>query len=235
MSKKKSKNQEYDQFNEIAADWWNPRGKFKIIHKILPLRIQYILNNIGRKNLNNLEILDLGCGGGLTCEPLSRLGSKVTGLDFVEKNIKIAIDHASKSNLKINYIYGDLDSIVIKKKYDVILMLEVLEHLDNWEDIIRNIKKNLKPKGKIIISTINKTLMAKFFAIFMAENFLKWVPKQTHDYKKLIKPIDLKITLEKNNFKFIDLKGMNFNPLTREWKLSETYFDINFICTAELN
>lgn len=205
------------------------------MHKILPLRIKYIIGNIDRKNIKNLEILDLGCGGGLTSEPLSRLGGKVTGIDFVKKNIEIAKKHAKISDLKIDYIHEDLETMFLKKKYDVILILEVLEHLDDWESILKKIKKNLKPRGKIIISTINKTLMSKIFAIFIAENILNWVPKKTHDYKKLISLKDLKIALKKNNFHLANLKGMNFNPLTGEWKLNERYFEINFICTAQLN
>ena len=115
MNKNISKNQEFDNFNEIASEWWLPKGKFRILHKILPLRLKYILNNINKKSIKSLEILDLGCGGGLTCEPLARLGANVTGVDFVKKNIEVARIHAEKSNLKINYINGDIDKINLKK------------------------------------------------------------------------------------------------------------------------
>ena len=182
MSKKKSKNQEYNNFASIAKEWWEPDGKFKILHKILPIRIEYILNKIDYNKIRSLEILDLGCGGGLTCEPLARLGATVTGVDFVEENIKVAKKHAIKSNLNISYFHNDIDSITIKKKYDLILILEVLEHLDNWELLIKKIKKNLKPRGKVVFSTINKTQLAKITSIFIAEYILNWVPKNTHDY-----------------------------------------------------
>ena len=235
MSKKKSKNQEYNNFASIAKEWWEPDGKFKILHKILPIRIEYILNKIDYNKIKNLEILDLGCGGGLTCEPLARLGASVTGIDFVKENIKIAKNHAIQSNLNISYIHNDLDSISIKKKYDLILILEVLEHLDNWALLIKKIKKNLKPRGKVVFSTINKTQLAKITSIFIAEYILNWVPKNTHDYNKLIKPKDLIKVLKKNNFKIKNIAGMNFNPLTQEWSLSKNFYPINYFCTAELN
>ena len=234
MNKKKSKKQEYNNFSLIAKEWWKPDGKFKILHKILPIRIEYILNKINYNKIKSLEILDLGCGGGLTCEPLARLGASVTGVDFVKENIKVAKNHAIQSNLNINYFHNDIDSITIKKKYDLILILEVLEHLDNWALLIKKIKKNLKPRGKIVFSTINKTQLAKITSIFIAEYILNWVPKNTHDYNKLIKPEDLIKTLKKNNFKIKNIEGMNFNPLTQEWNLSKNFYPINYFCTAEL-
>ena len=175
MIKKTSKIQEYKNFEKIATEWWKPKGKFKILHEILPTRIEYIKSNLKNKNIEKLEILDLGCGGGLTCEPLARLKAKVTGIDFVKENIEVAKNHAKLSNLKINYITQDLDKLNIKNKYDVILILEVIEHLDDWGKLILNIKKNLKPKGKIIISTINKNYLSKIFAIYVAENILKCI------------------------------------------------------------
>ena len=171
----------------------------------------------------------------MTCEPLARLKAKVTGIDFVKENIEVAKNHARLSNLKINYITQDLDKLNIKNKYDVILILEVIEHLDDWGKLILNIKKNLKPKGKIIISTINKNYLSKIFAIYVAENILKWIPKNTHDYQKLVNPKDLKEFLMKNNFLIKDVTGMNFNPLANKWKLNKKIFSINYFCTAVLN
>ena len=135
MIKKISKTNEFENFSKLSQEWWNPEGKFKVIHRILPLRINYILNNIDQTKIKNFDILDLGCGGGLTCEPLSRVGAKVTGIDFIKKNIEIAKNHAKKENLNIQYLHQDLHKIKLKKKYDVILLLEVLEHLDFWENI----------------------------------------------------------------------------------------------------
>jgi len=235
MNKKTTKNQEFRQFSKIAKEWWVPKGKFRVLHTITPIRIDYIIRNINKKTIKNLDILDLGCGGGLTAEPLARLGGNVTGIDFIKENIQIAKEHSKKFNLKINYIHDDLDTIRLNKKYDVILMLELIEHIDKWELLISKIKKNLKPKGVIIISTINQTLLSKYIGIYLAENILKWIPKKTHDYNKLIKPNKLKNILIKNNFKIKNTMGMNYNFITREWELSENFFPINYFCTAILN
>ena len=234
MNKKMSKNQEFNHFTSIAREWWLPEGKFKILHQITPIRLEYILNNVKKKELKNLDILDLGCGGGLICEPLARLKANVTGIDFVKENIDIARRHAKLSNLKINYIHENINSLYLKKKYDLILLLEVIEHMNDWEVLITKIKKNLKPKGSIIFSTINRTKLSKIFAIYIAENILKWVPRKTHDYKKLITPDELKIALIKNNFIIQNLMGMNFNPILRKWKLDKNLYFINYFCTAKL-
>ena len=235
MSKKNSKRTEFNNFSQIASEWWKTNGKFKILHEILPIRIEYILNNLEKKINKNFEILDLGCGGGLTCEPLARLGAKVTGIDFIKQNIKTAKIHALESKLDIEYIHQDLDMLSLNKKYDLILLLEVLEHMDNWHLVIKNIKKYLKPGGKIIISTINKTQLSKIFGIFFAENILKWVPKNTHDYNKLIKPEELIKTLEQNNLIIKNLTGMNYNILSKSWSLSKRLYPINYFCTAILD
>ena len=235
MNKKSLKNQEFDHFTSIAKEWWEPKGKFKILHRILPIRMEYILQNIEKRKIAKLDILDLGCGGGLTCEALARLNANVTGIDFVRENIEIAKDHANQSKLKINYILDDINSINLKKKYDLILMLEIIEHLDRWDTLISKIKKNLKPKGTIIFSTINRTQISKIFAIFIAENILKWVPKKTHDYNKLVTTEELKNTLTKNDFRIKNITGLNFNPLTKEWKLNKNVFPINYFCTARLD
>ena len=242
MIKKNNKKSEFSHFNDLSNEWWDINGKFKILHTLTPLRINYIKNNIKlnakresmpHKSLKDIEILDLGCGGGLICEPLARLGAKVTGVDFVKKNIIIAKKHAKISNLKINYINQNLSSIKINKKFDVVLMLEVIEHMNNWKSVIKKIIPLLKPKGKIILSTINKTLIAKFFAIFLAEEILKWVPKNTHDYNKLISLKELKLFLEKNKLKVTDTTGLIFNPILNECFLSKELTKINYFCSAK--
>ena len=232
MSKKTTKKKEFDHFSKLAAEWWKVEGKFKILHEIMPLRIKYILDNT--KKIKNLDILDLGCGGGLTCEPLSRLKANVTGIDFVKENIDVAKDHAFKANLNIKYIHTDLESLNTKKKYDLILMLELIEHLDNWKQQIIQIKKHLKPSGTIIFSSINKTLFSKFFAIYVAENLLHWIPKKTHNFNKFVSPKELRHNLIQNNFIIKDTAGMNFNPLTRQWILIKNIYPINYFCTAKL-
>ena len=233
MMKIKSKNEEFALFNQLSEEWWNENGKFKILHQIKSHRMTYILDQINNRNIKNLKILDVGCGGGIICEPLARLGAKVTGIDFAPNNIKAAKIHSKKNKLKINYIYKDIEKSKLDEKFDIILMFEVLEHLDNWKKTIKNIKKNLNKNGLIIISTINRNLLSKLFAISIAENILNWIPKGTHDYNKLIKPEELKKALSKENFHFNNIKGLVFDPLNREWKLSKNYM-INYFCTASL-
>ncbi len=227
----KSKNEEFAFFNQLSDEWWNENGKFKILHQIKSHRMSYILNQINNRNIRNLKILDVGCGGGIICEPLARLGAKVTGIDFAPNNILAAKIHSKKNKLKINYINKDIEKSKLDEKFDIILMFEVLEHLDNWKKTIKNIKKNLNKNGLLIISTINRNLLSKLFAISIAENILHWIPKGTHDYNKLIKPEELKKILLKEKFNFNNIKGLVFNPLNREWKLSKNYM-INYFCTA---
>ena len=145
----KSKNEEFALFNQLSDEWWNENGKFKILHQIKRHRMTYILDQINNRNIKNLKILDIGCGGGIICEPLARLGAKVTGIDFVPNNIKAAKIHSKKNKLKINYIYKDIEKSKLDAKFDIILMFEVLEHLDNWKKTIKNIKKNLNKDGLV--------------------------------------------------------------------------------------
>ena len=242
MRKKVHKNPEFDHFKKLSDEWWNPYGKFKVLHALTPIRIKYIKNNICMFNKNSsksseilkgLDVLDLGCGGGLVCEPLAKLGAKVTGIDFIKKNIETARQHAKISKLNITYINQDLSSIKLNKHYDIILMLEVIEHIHNWENVVTKIIKYLKPNGKIIFSTINRTIHSKIFAIILAEKILKWIPKNTHDYTKLVKPKELISFLNKSNMEIIDTTGLVFNPLLREWFLNKQMTKINFFCTAQ--
>ena len=241
MIKNTSKTSEFDHFETLADEWWDPDGKFKILHSLTPIRIKYIKNKLfekkqlikfSKKSLNNFNILDLGCGGGLVCEPLARLGANITGIDFVKQNIIAAKKHAKKSNTNIEYLHQDINNLKFKKKYDAVLILEVLEHIEDWKKIIINVKKLLKPRGKIIISTINRNFFSKLFAIFIAENILNWVPKKTHTYSKLIKPEELRSFLNKNKINVTDVTGLIFNPLSGQWMLDKNNCLINYFCTA---
>ena len=230
----KTNNKEHDFFDKLSKEWWDEDGKFSVLHKIRPLRIRYILDQLNRKNIVEAEILDLGCGGGLVSESLAKLGAVVTGVDFVKENIKIASDHASKNNLNINYINQNIEKLKIKKKFDVIIMFEILEHLDDWKVFIMKIKKNLKRNGILIISTINRNVISKISAIYIAENILKWIPKGTHEFNKFIKPSEIHTCLKNNNFKFKDITGLEFSLLDYEWKLTNNT-NINYFCTYEYN
>ncbi len=229
----KLKKSEFDHFSDLASEWWLENGKFKILHQIQNIRIKYIQDVINKKKLHKIKILDLGCGGGLVSEGLSKLGANVTGIDFVKENINAAKIHAKKNNLKINYKTLNFENAKINSKFDVIVIFEVLEHLSNWESFIEKIRSNLNPNGILIMSTINRNLLSKILTIDLAEIYLKWIPTNTHTYHKFIKPKELEHILMKNNFKNINFKGLKYNPLKKQWALSKNT-KVNYFCNCKL-
>ena len=192
---------EIEKFSKMADEWWDPSGKFKPLHKFNPIRIQYIKENIignfklknKKKPLDKINILDIGCGGGLLSEPMTRLGANVTGIDASSKNINIAKHHAKKNNLKINYICSSPEKLKIKKKFDVILNMEIVEHVDDINFFINSSSKLLKKNGLMFVATLNKTLKSYMFAIIGAEYVLRWLPIGTHDWEKFVNLLILKI------------------------------------------
>ena len=227
---------EIEKFSKMADEWWDPSGKFKPLHKFNPIRIQYIKENIignfklknKKKPLDKINILDIGCGGGLLSEPMTRLGANITGIDASSKNINIAKHHAKKNKLKINYICSSPEKLKIKKKFDVILNMEIVEHVDDINFFINSSSKLLKKNGLMFVATLNKTLKSYMFAIIGAEYVLRWLPIGTHDWEKFVKPVDLKNILHKNNLKLEKLDGMNFNIIKDEWSISSDT-SINYI------
>ena len=227
---------EIEKFSKMATEWWNPSGKFKPLHKFNPIRIKYIKENIIRnfklkikkKPLEKINILDIGCGGGLLSEPMTRLGATVTGIDASNKNINIAKLHAKKNKLKINYLCSSPEKLKIKKKFDVILNMEIIEHVEDINFFINSCSKLLKKNGLMFVATLNKTLKSYVFAIIGAEYVLRWLPIGTHDWEKFVKPEDLKKILGKNNLKLEKLDGMNFNIIKDEWSVSSDT-SINYI------
>ena len=227
---------EIEKFSKMAAEWWDPSGKFKPLHKFNPIRIRYIKENIinsfklksKKKPLDNINILDIGCGGGLLSEPMRRLGANVTGIDASSKNINIAKLHAKKNKLKINYLCSSPEKLKIQKKFDVILNMEIVEHVEDINFFINSCSKLLKKNGLMFVATLNKTLKSYLFAIIGAEYVLRWLPIGTHDWEKFVKPEDLKKILNKNNLKLVKLDGMNFNIISDEWSVSSDT-SINYI------
>ena len=230
----KSKKSEFNHFSKLATEWWNKNGIFKILHDIQLIRIKYIQDTLNKKKLNKLKILDLGCGGGLVSEGIAKLGADVTGIDFIEENIRVAKKHAKQNKLEINYIVKDFEKERLTSKYDVIIIFEVLEHLENWKSFLEKIQKNLKPKGVLIASTINRNLISKFLTIDLAENLLKWIPLNTHNYYKFIKPEELKDNLTANNFKKIEFSGLSYNIFKQKWKMNNNK-KVNYFCSSFLN
>ena len=221
--------EEIEKFNNLAEEWWDQEGKFKPLHKFNPIRIEYIKNNLikefniknKKKPFSNLEILDIGCGGGLLTEPMSRLGGKITGIDPSKKNIKIAKLHAKKNNLKINYICCSPENLETKKKYDVILNMEVVEHVNDLNFFIKSSSYLLKKNGIMFIATLNKTFKSYLFAIIGAEYVLNWLPVGTHDWFKFVEPEKLQTICEKNNLKLLNLDGLSYNILSDKWNLNK--------------
>ena len=228
--------EEIEKFNTMAEEWWDPDGKFKPLHKFNPIRIEYIKNNIVKefnikekiKPLKNIEILDIGCGGGLLSEPISRLGGKVTGIDASNKNLNIARAHAIKNNLKINYICSSPEKLKSEKKYDVILNMEVVEHVEDINLFINACSSLLKKNGIMFLATINKTLKSYAFAIIGAEYILNWLPVGTHDWFKFVDPNELSLICKKNKLKLLDIKGMKFSIFQNEWSIIKNT-DVNYI------
>ena len=230
--------QEIAKFSKIATEWWNPEGKFKPLHKFNPIRIKYIKDNIVKnfklnsinKPLKKIDILDIGCGGGLLSEPMCRLGANVVGIDASQKNINVAKYHARKNKLKINYICASPEILKINKKFDVILNMEIVEHIEDINFFIKKSSELLKKNGLMFIATLNKTLKSYVFAIIGAEYILKWLPIGTHDWNKFVKPKDLIKKTKINNLKLEKLDGMKFNIMTDQWSLSSDV-SINYIST----
>ena len=227
---------EIEKFSKIAEEWWNPEGKFKPLHKFNPIRISYIKENIietlklgyNKIPLKDIKILDVGCGGGLLSEPMCRLGAKVTGIDASDKNIKIAKLHSKKSNLQIDYFCSSPEKFNTKKKFDVILNMEIVEHVEDVNFFLKSCSKLLKKNGIMFVATLNKTLKSYIFAIVGAEYILRWLPIGTHEWGKFLKPEELISILKKNDLRLDKLDGMNFNLIKNKWSVGNDK-SVNYI------
>ena len=227
---------EIEKFSKIAEEWWNPNGKFKPLHKFNPIRISYIKDNIintfkiknEKKPLEKVKILDIGCGGGLLSEPMNRLGAEIIGIDASEKNIEVANLHAKKNNLDIKYLCTSPENFKTDIKFDVILNMEIVEHVKDIDSFLKSCCGLLKKRGIMFVATINKTLKSYLFAIIGAEYILQWLPIGTHDWEKFVKPNDLIKILKKYNLKIDNLDGMKFNLIKDQWSISSDN-SINYI------
>ena len=231
---------EIEKFSILAKDWWNPNGKFKPLHLFNPTRISFIkdklishftLNPNSEKPLEKLKILDIGCGGGLLCEPLNRLGATITGIDASNNNIEVAKLHSKEMNLNIEYIHAAPENLDLKSNtYDAVLCMEVVEHLKDVNLFIENCSKLIKKNGIMFIATINKNLKSYIFAILGAEYVLRWLPIGTHNWDKFLTPQDLEIITSKNNFMVDEIVGMKFNLFSKKWSRTNDS-SVNYIST----
>ena len=235
--------EEIQKFSRLADEWWDVNGKFKPLHMFNPIRIEYITENIRNyykiKNnktnyLEDLKILDIGCGGGLISEPMARLGAKVTGIDASEKNIKVAKLHAKNSGLQIKYLKSSPENLTDLNEYDVILNLEIVEHVEDVKLFIASCYKLLKKNGLMFTATLNRSFTSYVKAIIGAEYVLRWLPIGTHDWNKFLKPEELERLLFEQKFSTLDIKGLKFNPFSSTWKKSSD-LSVNYIINSFKN
>lgn len=232
---------EIAKFTAMAEEWWNPNGKFKPIHKFNPVRLQYIrqhlLTHFGRdgtemRPFTGLRILDVGCGGGLLCEPLARLGAEVTGIDAAERNIAIARIHAEQSGLDIDYQTTTSEALAAAgQSFDIVLNMEVVEHVDNVPLYMKSCADLVRPGGLMLTATINRTLRARALAVFAAERVLRWLPVGTHDWNKFLTPDEITALIRRNGLKVTAETGVVYHPLADEWRQSPD-MGINYMVMA---
>jgi 2-polyprenyl-6-hydroxyphenyl methylase/3-demethylubiquinone-9 3-methyltransferase len=235
---------EVAKFQAMAAEWWDPNGKFKPLHMMNPIRLDYIVSQIALENDRNiktpkpfagLRILDIGCGGGLLSEPMARLGADVVGADAAAGNIPVAQAHATQSGLTIDYRHTAAEDLVSQdEKFDVILNMEVVEHVSDPSAFISACQQLLNPGGMMICSTINRNPKSYLAAIIGAEHIMKWLPKGTHDWSKFITPDELFRLIEGAGLTPVDKRGFVFNPITWNWSLSDRDLSVNY-ATVSLN
>lgn len=231
--------EEVEKFEAMAAEWWDPNGKFKPLHMLNPCRLDYVINQIccefnrDRKEqlpFAGLRILDIGCGGGLLCEPMARLGAEVIGVDAAKNNIPVAQAHAMQSDLTIDYRVGTAETLVTQGEvFDIVLNMEVIEHVAEPPAYVKACQKLLKPGGLMVCSTINRNAKSYIFAIFGAEYVMRWLPKGTHEWSKFIKPDELYELISNAGLQPVDRQGFVFNPLTWQWRLSDRDLSVNYV------
>jgi 2-polyprenyl-6-hydroxyphenyl methylase/3-demethylubiquinone-9 3-methyltransferase len=227
---------EVEKFDKLSAKWWDAGGEFKMLHEINPLRLSFIEQKIrqhfslsNQDTFKNIDILDVGCGGGLISVPLAKTGANVTATDASSNNIKAAKAYVQQHNLNINYQNTTVEELLLDpQKFDVIVCLEVIEHVANVDEFVANLEKLLKPGGMMILSTINRNVKSYLLAIVAAEYVLGWVPKRTHDHSKFLKPSELSSLLAKSSLRFQELRGLTFDVCSRKWKLSDD-IDVNYM------
>lgn len=233
---------EVAKFEAMAREWWDPNGKFKPLHKMNPIRLKYIVDQISWhfqrdtssiKVLDGLKILDIGCGGGLLCEPMARLGAHIIGIDAAPTNIEVASLHANAAGLNVDYQNILAEDLALSgEKFDVVLAMEIVEHVAHPASFLKTIQSLLKPNGLMIMSTLNRNTKSYLGAIVAAEQLLRWLPRGTHDWNKFIKPEELIALSEDAGLMVKDRCGMAFNPILNRWSLSHRDLSINYAITA---
>jgi 2-polyprenyl-6-hydroxyphenyl methylase/3-demethylubiquinone-9 3-methyltransferase len=230
---------EIARFSRIAEEWWDPRGKFAPLHQLNPVRIGYLRDRaaahwqrdaLSGTPLGGLDLLDIGCGGGLLCEPMTRLGARVTGIDAASRNIATAALHAEGQGLAIDYRATTAEALAAAgERYDVVLALEIVEHVADVELFLRCCGQLVKPGGLLFLSTLNRTAKAWALAIAGAEYVLRWLPRGTHDWRKFLKPSEAVRGLRGGGIEAQDITGVVYSPLSRAWSLNKRDLDVNYM------
>jgi len=235
--------EEVARFTAMADAWWDPTGKFRPLHQLNPARIQFIKDNVCRHfgldanadlPFKGLDVLDVGCGGGLLSEPMARLGANMTSIDAGEKNVEIAKIHAAQTGLDIDYRNALPEQLAAEgKRFDVVLNMEVIEHVADPELFMAASSSVLKDNGCMVLSTMNRNIKSLLLGKVAAEYLLRWLPVGTHDWKKFMKPSELARLVRPHGLEFTDLQGMVYNPFKDVWSLSKTDLDVNYLAFAE--
>jgi 2-polyprenyl-6-hydroxyphenyl methylase/3-demethylubiquinone-9 3-methyltransferase len=230
---------EIERFSRIAEEWWDPNGKFAPLHRLNPLRLGYIRDRAARhwqrdpvsgSPLQDLSLLDVGCGGGLLCEPMTRLGATVTGIDAAERNIATARRHAQGQSLAIGYRETTAEALAAEgRQFDIVLALEIIEHVADIDLFLKSCGQLTKPGGLVFLSTFNRTAKAWALAIAGAEYLLRWLPRGTHDWKKFLKPSEVVRGLRSSGVEAQEIVGVVYSPLSRAWSLSKRDLDVNYM------
>jgi 2-polyprenyl-6-hydroxyphenyl methylase/3-demethylubiquinone-9 3-methyltransferase len=233
---------EVERFSALADEWWDPRGKMAPLHKLNPVRIGYIRDRAAARfnrdprrldSLEGLRVLDIGCGGGILCEPLARLGASMVGIDPSTANIAAARQHAAQSDLPIDYRCTTAEELAeTRERFDIVLAMEVVEHVADVALFVQCCARMVKPDGLMVAATINRTLKSFALAIVGAEYILRWLPVGTHRWEKFVTPNELEIAMEQGGLRVIDERGVIYNILGDRWQLS-TDTDVNYMLAAE--
>ncbi len=226
--------EELAHFEGLGEDWWDLSGPMRALHAMNPVRISYIRDAMARHAaFEGARIVEIGCGGGILCEPLARMGAHMTGIDPAKGNIEIARTHAEKQGLSIDYRATTAEELVAQgATFDAVLAMEVIEHVPDQARFVETAAALVRPGGLLIMSTLNRTLKSFALAIIGAEYVLKWLPKGTHKWERFVTPQELSGMMRRSGLRVIDRSGVVFNPLTSKWRLSSDA-DVNYFITAE--
>ncbi len=233
---------EIEKFRRMAEEWWDPRGKFRPLHRFNPVRLQFLKDRLCRhfgrdaqagRPLSGLRLLDIGSGGGLVAEPLTRLGAEVVGIDATARNVEVARLHAAEGGLRIDYRHAAAEELAeAGESFDAVLALEIVEHVASLEAFVVAASRMVKPGGLLVVATLNRTLKAFGLAIVGAEYVLGWLPKGTHDWRKFVRPSELEAAIRASGLSLAETTGVSYNPLLDRWSLGSD-LDVNYLAVAK--